>query len=159
MRAERFHVSKLFAATAAWLFSVAAAVTAEVIELAMPIDCVIGDSCVIQNYVDHGLSSDATDYQCGGLTYRRHDGTDFRLATLAAESADVSVRAVAPRQVLRTRDGMPDQSMSAADAPPVADRECGNGVLLSHADGWGSQYCVHNSKRWPRSNASTQICK
>jgi hypothetical protein len=32
MRAEWFHVSKRFAAAAAWLFSVAAAATAQVIE-------------------------------------------------------------------------------------------------------------------------------
>ena len=141
MKAERSHVQKLFAAVASWLFSVASAAAADVMELGKPIDCEIGRNCVIQNYVDHHVSSDARDYQCGGLTYGGHNGTDFRLPTLAAQRAGVNVRAAAQGQVLRTRDGMPDQSMSAADAPSVADRECGNGVVLSHGDGWETQYC------------------
>src|SRR5262249_27315977 len=141
MKAKQSHVQKLFGAVASWLFSVASAAAADIVELGMPIDCEIGRNCVIQNYVDHHVSSDARDYQCGGLTYRGHDGTDFRLPTLAAQRAGVDVRAAAHGQALRTRDGMPDQFMSAADASPVADRECGNGVLLSHGGGWETQYC------------------
>jgi len=141
MRAEQFHACKIFGSVAFWLLSAAPAAAADIIELQMPIDCEIGRNCVIQNYVDHSLSSDARDYQCGGLTYRGHDGTDFRLPTLAAQRAGVSVRAAAHGQVLRMRDGIPDQLISAADRSSVADRECGNGVVISHGDGWETQYC------------------
>src|SRR5215472_32601 len=141
MKPNQSHVQKLFGAGASWLFSAASAAAADAIELGMPIDCEIGRNCVIQNYVDHHVSSDARDYQCGGLTYSGHNGTDFRLPTLAAQRAGVNVRAAAQGQVLRTRDSMLDRSISASDVPSVTDRECGNGVLLSHGDGWETQYC------------------
>jgi len=96
---------------------------------------------MIHQYVDHSRASNASDYQCGGLTNSGHNGTDFRLPTLAAQRAGVNVRAAAQGQVLRTRDGMPDQMMSAANAPSIADRECGNGVIISHGNGWETQYC------------------
>jgi hypothetical protein len=107
----------------------------------MPVDCEVDRTCVIQNYVDHSGSPNASDYQCGTLTYSGHNGTDFRLRTLAAQRAGVNVLAAAYGHVLRTRDGMPDQSTLAANAPSVADRECGNGVLISHGSGWETQYC------------------
>jgi hypothetical protein len=111
------------------------------IELGLPIDCDVGRNCVIQQYVDHDSSSKARDYQCGTLTYDRHNGTDFRLPNLAARRAGVNVLAAADGQVLRTRDGMPDISVSSAEASSVADRECGNGVVISHDEGWETQYC------------------
>ena len=133
--------STIFGAAPAWLCSVASAATADVIELEMPLDCEVGRNCMIQQYVDHSRSSNASDYQCGGLTNSGHNGTDFRLPTLAAQRAGVNVLAAARGQVLRARDGMPDQMMSAANAPSIVDRECGNGVIISHGNGWETQYC------------------
>ena len=52
------------------------AAAAQTIELALPIDCEIGRSCFIQNYVDHDISPNARDYQCGTLNWtclRRYD--------------------------------------------------------------------------------------
>src|SRR5262245_17608090 len=114
---------------------------AHAIELGRPIDCEIGRTCFIQNYVDHDASPDVRDYRCGTLTYNGHNGTDFRLPTVAAQRSGVNVLAAADGQVLRTRDGMADISISAAGAPSVADRECGNGVVISHAEDWETQYC------------------
>lgn len=57
--------------------------TAHAIEFAFPIDCEVGRSCVIQYYVDHDSSKGARDYQCGTLSYDSHNGTDFRLPTMA----------------------------------------------------------------------------
>jgi len=137
---ELMHVVGIFVA-ASCLFSAAPIAMAGTIELQMPVDCEIGRNCVIQNYVDHGLSPDGTDYKCGSLTYKGHDGTDFRVPTLAAQHTGVNVRAAAQGQVVRTRDGMPDQTMSATGAPLVAEHECGNGLIISHKDGWETQYC------------------
>src|SRR5262249_8510446 len=42
---------------------------AEAIELSLPIDCQIGVTCEVQNYVDLDPSSQVRDYQCGNRTY------------------------------------------------------------------------------------------
>ena len=113
----------------------------QAIELGLPIDCDVGRNCVIQHYVDHDSSSKAADYRCGTLTYDGHNGTDFRLPNLAALRTGVSVLAAANGQILRRRDGMPDLSLSSGGASSVADRECGNGVVISHEGEWETQYC------------------
>ncbi|MCW5734085.1 MAG: M23 family metallopeptidase [Enhydrobacter sp.] len=122
------------------------------IELGLPLDCEIGQTCLVQNYVDHDMSDRASDYQCGALTYDGHNGTDFRVPTLAMQRRGVHVLAVADGQVLRTRDGMADMSISAPEAPSVAGQECGNGAVIAHADGWETQYChlAHGSLRVKR---------
>jgi hypothetical protein len=40
-----------------------------------------------------------------------------------------------------TRDGMKDKNFRTVDPKSVAKRECGNGVLLDHGNGWTTQYC------------------
>ena len=111
------------------------------IELGSPLDCDVGRTCLVQNYVDHDRTGGVSDYQCGALTYDGHNGTDFRVPTLAMQRSGVDVLAVADGQVLRTRDGVADISVSAPDAPSVARQECGNGAVVAHADGWETQYC------------------
>ena len=113
----------------------------ENIQLKMPIDCEIGRSCVIQNYVDVDSSKDAKDYQCGTLTYDNHNGTDFRLKSLAAQQAGVNIAAAADGRVIRTRDGVMDISVRGTGKEAVRDRECGNGVVVAHSGGWETQYC------------------
>jgi hypothetical protein len=117
------------------------AARAQTIELKLPIDCEVGRSCFIQNYVDHDASPNARDYQCGTLTYNDHDGTDFRLTSLVAQRAGVNVLAVADGQILRMRDGVVDVLQKPSETPPADDRACGNGIVISHADGWETQYC------------------
>lgn len=131
-------------ARAALVFlAVAAALpaTAEAPRLALPIDCTLGDSCYIQNYVDHDPTAAATDFTCSGLTYDGHKGTDFGLPSLAAMQAGVSVLAAAPGIVTSLRDGMPDTGYTPETAASIKDRECGNGVVIDHGDGLVTQYC------------------
>jgi hypothetical protein len=128
-------------ACVAWSYFLAIAAAADAPRLVLPLACDVGRSCAIQQYVDHDASSGARDYRCGTLTYDRHNGTDFRLPTTAAQRAGVDVLAAAAGQVLRTRDGVPDLALSATTAPLVTGRECGNGVVLSHGAGWETQYC------------------
>jgi peptidase M23-like protein len=113
---------------------------AENIELGMPVGCEIGQSCYIQNYVDDDPSPSSRDYKCGTLTYDGHNGTDFRIPSLAAQKAGVDVLASASGRVLRMRDGVPDATGKPA-AEAVRDVECGNGVLIEHPGGWETQYC------------------
>jgi len=106
-----------------------------------PVDCGLGQTCAIQNYVDDDPGPAARDYACKGRTYPGHDGVDIRLTSMALERRGVNVLATAAGQVLRVRDGVEDRSIR--DAPPgaVAGQECGNGVVIAHGDGWESQYC------------------
>ena len=39
------------------------------------------------------------------------------------------------------RDDMRDVSVRSAGAPDVAGRQCGNGLVIAHEDGWETQYC------------------
>lgn len=109
--------------------------------LDLPIDCRAGVDCIVQNYVDHDPSDGARDYACGTLAYDAHTGTDFRLPTIAAMRRGVAVLAALPGRVQAVRDGMADISADRANASEIDGRECGNGVLLAHDDGWQTQYC------------------
>jgi Peptidase family M23 len=105
------------------------------LSLAWPADCVLGQTCHIQQYPDHDSGPGATDFTCGPLSYDGHDGTDIALPTRAVMSAGVAVLAAAPGVVRGVRDGIADF------VPKVAGKECGNGVVIQHADGWETQYC------------------
>ncbi len=110
------------------------------IELVTPIGCTIGTDCAIQQYVDRETGPQAVDYLCGTQTYDGHNGTDFRLPDMAAMENGVSVLAAADGEVSRIRDGVPDVVYQPGDAD-IADRECGNGVVIEHGDSWTTQYC------------------
>ena len=106
-----------------------------------PVDCILGTDCYIQQTVDHNPGPGATDFQCGPLTYDGHKGTDFALPSISALRAGVDVLAAAPGVVVGVRDGMEDVRQTGSNAPDVSGRECGNGVVIQHADGWETQYC------------------
>lgn len=110
-------------------------------QLSLPVDCTVGHTCHIQHYVDHDPGPGARDFSCGGLTYDAHKGTDFRLATLADMDQGVPVLAAAPGRVSAARDGMADRIYRSDTETEVAGRECGNGVVIDHGDGWETQYC------------------
>ncbi|MQQ09478.1 peptidoglycan DD-metalloendopeptidase family protein [Epibacterium sp. SM1979] len=106
-----------------------------------PVDCTLGDSCHIQQYVDHDPGPEAQDFRCQGLTYDGHKGTDIALPTLLEMHAGVAVLAAAPGVVAGVRNSMVDQRYTDAHADQIQGRECGNGVVLKHNDGWETQYC------------------
>jgi murein DD-endopeptidase MepM/ murein hydrolase activator NlpD len=108
--------------------------------LGLPVDCTPGETCWIVNYVDHDPGKGFRDYRCGALGYDGHTGTDFALRDEAAMAQGVTVVAAAAGTVKGVRDGMPDAGLQAG-ADAVAGRECGNGVVLEHEDGWETQYC------------------
>ena len=115
--------------------------SAQSIRLGMPIACEPGRTCYIQNYVDADPSPSAKDYKCGTLTYDAHNGTDFRVPSLQAQQAGVEVLAAANGRVLRMRDGAPDGLFRRSTREAVRDVECGNGVVVEHAEHWETQYC------------------
>jgi hypothetical protein len=117
------------------------AAAAEAITLALPMKCQLGIDCFVQNYVDHDTSSKVRDYQCGGRTYDGHDGTDIRVPNLEIQRTGVEVLAAGPGRVTGMRDGMDDISIRTIGKAAVAGKECGNGAVIDHGDGWSTQYC------------------
>lgn len=129
-----------------WLRLVAAvgaatgAAQAQDIQLGLPIDCQLGKTCWVQQYVDHDPGRGVRDYACGAQTYDGHDGTDIRIQDTAERGIDVL--AAAPGTVKAARGDMPDLLIrSNEDRSLVRNRECGNGVVVDHAGGWQTQYC------------------
>lgn len=109
--------------------------------LSFPLDCTLNQTCFIQQYTDRDPSSKARDFTCGPLSYDGHKGTDFALPTLADMERGVAVRAAASGTVRATRDGMEDVAQNTPNAPEITNRDCGNAVVITHPDGWESQYC------------------
>jgi len=109
------------------------------IEFRSPIGCHLGVDCFIQNYVDQDPSPKWQDFNCGRMTYDSHDGIDFRLRHFVDMQRGVAVRAAAAGIVARIRNDVPDQGL--ADPEAVRHRECGNGVMIDHEEGWQTQYC------------------
>ncbi|NOX73455.1 MAG: M23 family metallopeptidase [Alphaproteobacteria bacterium] len=130
------------AALAALLILAPAVASAGPISLQFPLDCDLGESCFVQNYMDRDPGAGAQDYTGGGLTYDGHKGTDIRVPyRRQIEGAGVTVFASASGTVLGTRNTMADIAQGDTDAPDVSARECGNGVLIDLGDGWRTQYC------------------
>jgi len=123
------------------IVSCAAPAMAQDFLLELPLDCEPGVTCYIQNYVDHDPSEAATDFRCGSLTYDTHQGTDFGLPSLAAMNAGVNVTASAAGIVRGMRNDMRDVMYTTVLADEINGRDCGNGVVIAHADGWETQYC------------------
>jgi peptidase M23-like protein len=118
----------------------------------------LGSTCFVQNYVDHHHGGESRDYQCGSRTYDGHDGTDIRLQDLAAQRAGVDVLAAASGRVVGARDGMADVSVRVIEKAAIAGKECGNGVVLEHENGWRTQYC-HMAKGSIRVKPGDQVAR
>lgn len=130
------------AAAAALMLLLATASPAAAIELSSPVDCAIGEDCFVQQFVDTDPGPDAQDPFCGPASYDDHDGTDFRVRSMQDVARGVAVLSMADGEVLRVRDGEPDMLIETeADRAAVADRECGNGLIVELAEGHEAQYC------------------
>ena len=128
-------------AAALMLMTLAPAPPAGAFQLVLPLDCVLGQSCFIQQFMDRDPGPGAVDYTCGPLVYDDHEGTDFALPSLAAMQAGVTVLAAAPGRVTGVRDEIADIAANDPAAPPLNGKDCGNGVLIDHGQGWETQYC------------------
>jgi peptidase M23-like protein len=107
----------------------------------LPLRCDTRTACFIQNYIDAQPGPGARDLTCGPLTYDGHDGLDIRIPPgEKAMKAGVAVLAAAPGVVRAARDGMRDISISKTGVQAVAGREAGNAVVITHGDGWETQY-------------------
>jgi hypothetical protein len=108
--------------------------------LSLPVRCELGVDCFIQNFVDRDPGDGWRDYACGALSYNGHLGTDFRLPSLFEAERGVEVLAAAGGVVAAVRDGEPDVSVRERGRENLNGRDAGNGVRVTHADGWETQY-------------------
>jgi len=131
----------VFALTIVVILTLTAPLYSYAFSLNLPIDCKIGEDCYIQNFVDVDPGDGAQDYRCGALSYDGHKGTDFRLINLAQMRRGVKVLAAADGTVKGVRNDMDDVNFRDATPDAIAKRECGNGLMLAHADGYKTQYC------------------
>ncbi|MFP6740542.1 MAG: M23 family metallopeptidase [Alphaproteobacteria bacterium] len=106
----------------------------------LPVDCVMGERCIIQNHFDHDPGDGYAGYACGTLSYDGEQGTDLRVADLVAMTDGVAVAAAAPGRVLRTRDHMIDIDVRDIGLDTVKGRDAGNAVVIDHGGGWETQY-------------------
>jgi hypothetical protein len=134
----------------------AVAASADEITLGLPMRCELGVTCFVQNYVDHDRSSNVRDYQCGGRSYDGHDGTDIRIPDLDVQRKGVEVLASAAGNVTAVRDGVDDISVRTIGKAAVSGKECGNGVVIAHGNGWQTQYC-HMAKGSVRVKAGERV--
>ena len=111
------------------------------IQLGLPLQCQVGKSCWVMNYVDEDSTSDRRDYACGKITYDGHDGTDFAIRDLAVMNQGVPVLAAASGEVLRTRNNAEDGLFWKDKTSIKTDAYCGNGVVIKHDENWETQYC------------------
>ena len=133
LRSELRHIAAIA------LLSSALPVGAEDFRLSLPLDCEIGRTCFIEDYVDQDPAQGAQrDFACGINSRDGHRGTDFALLSFEAMDMGVDVRAAAPGTVLRIRDGMPDDRLMRG---VTSDNACGNAVMVDHGDGWQVLYC------------------
>lgn len=125
------------------VFILASAIAAggEPLRIGLPLKCVPGVDCFVQNYPDVDPTSAAGDHACGQMTYNGHTGTDFRLTGIDQMRRGVAVVAAAAGVVARTRDGVSDNTSLEPPADIPEDRACGNGVVIDHGNGWSTQYC------------------
>ncbi|UWQ22484.1 M23 family metallopeptidase [Jannaschia sp. W003] len=102
--------------------------------LSLPLDCVLGETCFIQQLPDADPGPGAVDGFGGTLTYDGHTGTDLRVADLAALAGAPPVTAPADGTVLRVRGDVPEGTHPEG-------QDCGNGLVIDHGAGLETQLC------------------
>jgi murein DD-endopeptidase MepM/ murein hydrolase activator NlpD len=108
--------------------------------LGLPVACRLGEECFVQQMPDIDPGEGVRDPLCGKASYQGHDGWDIRVRTLK-DIGRAAVVSVADGTVLRVRDGVPDRIFDRSrDGDLLGGKECGNGVVVGHANGVVSQY-------------------
>lgn len=107
-----------------------------------PVDCRIGPEqrCYIQQYMDVDPGPGFMDYQCGTLSYDDSTGLDIAVRSMADMRRGVTVYAAASGVVRAIRDGVADVYATRAVLKALNGKFAGNSVVLTHDDGWETQY-------------------
>lgn len=121
------------------LITSATSTVADVSFLGLPLDCVLGETCVIEDYPDVDQTAAASDYRCGLKTRDGHSGTDIALLSFEQMHQGVHVIAAADGRVEAIRNTRPDQPY--VPGTNLNGEECGNAVRINHGNGYQSVYC------------------
>jgi len=113
-----------FAAALSGVAVFASSALADAPSLLFPVDCELGETCFLQQFVDRDAGPDARDFTCGPQSYDGHQGTDIRLADFEALSLGWPVLAAASGTVLGSRNTVADGGI----AMMPEGQDCGNGV-------------------------------
>jgi hypothetical protein len=139
---KRVNVRAISGPVIAAMLALTNAAMAEGPGFGLPARCALGVDCFVQQFADMKPGPEVLDPFCGIATYDGHDGLDLRVRTMADVARGVDVLAVADGTVLRVRDDMADHVMrTEADRAAITGRDCGNGIVIRHADGVETQYC------------------
>src|SRR5947209_12231536 len=104
--------------------------------LGLPLNCTLGETCWVANYMDVDPTEVARDFRCRPRSYNTYDGTDFAIRDLAVMAQGVPVVASAAGIVRRVRDSVEHVGSTAAPArAQSAGRACANGVRIEHVGG------------------------
>lgn len=114
-------------------------VVADVPFLALPLECVLGETCVIEDYPDIDPTDASSDYRCSLKSRNAHSGTDFSLLSFEQMEKGVRVIAAADGRVEAIRNTRPDQPY--VPGTDLHGEECGNAVRIDHGNGYQSVYC------------------
>ena len=106
----------------------------------LPVDCVMGAVCTVQNYIDHDPGPGWRDHSCGPLSYDGHRGIDIRVPTELEMRRGVAVIAAADGVVIIAKDGQPDLLMQDTGPGKTREERNGNWVALQHDGGWVTTY-------------------
>ncbi len=107
--------------------------------LQFPLACELGKDCWTARYTSRGGIK--RDFMCKSRTQIGHQGTDFVITNHDRMKAGVPVLAAASGHVKGVRDGEPDVSAHERGKDAIKDKECGNGIVINHENGWSTQYC------------------
>ncbi|MBT4932554.1 MAG: M23 family metallopeptidase [Rhodospirillaceae bacterium] len=123
-------------------FAALPATAQEPFRMEMPLRCSPGIDCWIVNYVDMDPTLGVSDYMCSNASYDTHKGTDIAVMDASVMREGVEVYASATGIVRGVRNDMRDIDFNQGGGPSsVEGKECGNGILLDHGNGWTTQYC------------------
>lgn len=112
------------------------------IDMSIPLACIYGEDCFIENYFDHEPKPDIyLDHTCGKLSSDGNVTTDFKLRDHVQMKDGINVLAVDSGVIKSVRDGMSDISVDLIGEEAVRGRECGNGIVITHKRGYETQYC------------------
>lgn len=106
-------------------------------ELAFPVDCTLGETCMIQQFMDRDPGPGVQDFRCGPMSYNGHRGTDIRVPDMEALATGLPILSAAAGIVRGTRNGVPDTGIGGFSE----GQDCGNGLVIEHENGWQTQYC------------------
>lgn len=108
-----------------------------VFDLVLFIDCVFGEICYIQQFVDYDLILGVFDFCCGVQIYDMYKGIDFVLFMVVDLGNDVLVLVVVDGVVFVLCNDIVDVIQGSNDQVlDVMGCECGNGLVLCYLDGW-----------------------